>query len=81
MENNGKKICAWCDQPFTPTPECGCYCPECCDDDYDDGKDQDFYEEQRERELERKASFCECGAWQFSKTGVIHVADCCCGAE
>jgi len=45
-------------------------------------QDDDFYQEQRERELEERAANCECGAWQMAKNGeVIHVADCCCGAE
>jgi len=48
----------------------------------DDRRDEDFYQEQRERELEERAANCECGAWQMAKNGeVIHVADCCCGAE
>ena len=55
-----------------------------CEDCYceDDGKDEDFYIEQRERELEERAGNCTCGAWQMTDKGeVIHVADCCCGAE
>jgi hypothetical protein len=52
------------------------------DDDDDDGRDEEFYQEQRERELEERAGNCSCGAWQITKSGtVIHVADCCCGAE
>lgn len=55
-------------------------CRHC--DEEDDGKDEDFYEKQRERELEERAACCTCGAWQMTDNGqVIHVADCCCGAE
>lgn len=60
------------------------YCPY-CEDEYE-REDEDDYrermEEQRLEELAERASFCKCGAWQFAKDGsVIHVADCCCGAE
>ena len=41
--------------------------------------DEDYYEEQRERDIEQKLSECECGAYQLSKKGeLIKVADCCC---
>lgn len=57
------------------------------DEDYfyeEDGyyDDSDYWEEKRNNELEERASYCTCGAWQQLKTGeVVHVADCCCGAE
>lgn len=59
-------------------------CPY-CEDEYE-REDEDDYrermEEQRLEELAERASFCKCGAWQFAKDGsVVHVADCCCGAE
>ena len=57
------------------------FCPA-CEDDEDNGKDEDFYHEQHESRMELRAASCECGAWQMTKTGeVVHVADCCCGAE
>lgn len=53
------------------------------EEDEDDGRD--WEEEEREREYEElaeRASSCKCGAWQFNKKGdVVHIADCCCGAE
>lgn len=40
------------------------------------------YDEQRERKEEEIAGNCKCGAWQFTPNrNIIHVADCCCGAE
>jgi hypothetical protein len=59
-------------------------CGECLDDDdYEDAEDyRDRMEEQRFEELAERAALCKCGAWQFAKNGeVVHVADCCCGAE
>ncbi len=40
----------------------------------------DWEDEQIERDLQR-AGDCKCGAWQFSSGKIIHVADCCCGAD
>jgi len=53
------------------------------DDDYDDDywDDYDDWEERREEELQERAAYCTCGAWQNTPSGVVHVADCCCGAE
>lgn len=53
------------------------------DDIFDDDlHDDDYYWEREQEELQQRAMDCECGAWQILKTGVvIHVADCCCGAE
>lgn len=53
------------------------------DDDYE-FDEEDWREEQEERrqeELAMRAAMCTCGAWQMGKSGVVHVADCCCGAE
>lgn len=51
------------------------------DEDYDAEDDDDAEERAYEEDAER-ASNCKCGAWQFDKKGnVIHVADCCCGAD
>lgn len=48
------------------------------DDDEDDGEDcQERWEEERFERL----SQCTCGAWQVVNWELIHVADCCCGAE
>ena len=53
------------------------------DEDYDDDYyDDDYYWERIEEELQERAYNCTCGAWQITKSGeVVHVADCCCGAE
>lgn len=55
------------------------------EDDFDCQSEEDFEEDRAEREYEKQAEVaatCKCGAWQFNKKGdVIHVADCCCGAE
>lgn len=59
-------------------------CRECgCDLDEDDSEDYyERWEEQRAEELAERAASCKCGAWQFAKDGaVVHVSDCCCGAE
>ena len=51
------------------------------DDDDDDWDEDDWREKEYEDDVERAES-CTCGAWIFNKKGdVIHVADCCCGAE
>ena len=48
------------------------------DMDEDDSEDcQERYEEERFERL----SQCTCGAWQVVNWELIHVADCCCGAE
>lgn len=72
------------------------FCPYCgklinddycdCDDDWEKEFDEDMWREEREEkeyeEMAERAANCKCGAWQFAKDGsVIHVADCCCGAE
>lgn len=72
------------------------YCPYCgklrdddycdCDDEWEDDYDEDDWreemEERKAEELAERAANCKCGAWQFAKDGsVVHVADCCCGAE
>lgn len=58
-------------------------CEDCRDDNHDDS--EDYYQDWLDRELEEKAILadnCKCGAWLFDKNGVVvHVADCCCGAE
>ena len=60
------------------------YCPY-CEDEYEREDEEDYrerMEEQRLEELAERAALCKCGAWQFAKDGsVVHVADCCCGAE
>lgn len=81
---------------FLYCPECGTrlsekeqqneYCTTCHEDfSYDDvdiEDERERYLEQREEEMAMLAASCKCGAWQFAKDGrVIHVADCCCGAE
>lgn len=50
------------------------------DDDYWEYYD-DWLEERREEELLERAAYCTCGAWQNGPNGVVHVADCFCGAE
>ena len=71
--------CFYCGEALTENEHGIC---RYCDEEEDDGKDEDFYTEQRERELEERAANCTCGAWQMTSKGeVIHVADCCCGAE
>ena len=76
------RSCVSCGEEFLSKYK-AIFCPYCEDEEFeDDGRDEDFYQEQRERELEERAANCECGAWQMTKNGdVIHVADCCCGAE
>lgn len=77
------RSCVLCNETFSGKDK-AIFCPRCEDEDWDDddGRDDDFYQEQRERELEERAANCDCGAWQMTKNGeVIHVADCCCGAE
>lgn len=75
------RSCVSCGEDFISKDK-AIFCPYCEDEDWDDGRDDDFYQEQRERELEERAANCSCGAWQMTKNGeVIHVADCCCGAE
>lgn len=59
-------------------------CPS-CEDRIDNEDTEDFYErqmEQKQEELAIRALSCKCGAWQLTKdNSVIHIADCCCGAE
>ena len=77
------RSCVSCGEQFMGEQK-AIFCPYCESEEFedDDGRDEDFYQEQRERELEERASNCSCGAWQMAKNGeVIHVADCCCGAE
>jgi uncharacterized Zn finger protein (UPF0148 family) len=81
---------------FTICPECGVvlssqeseaeYCNNCGEDfsyeDFDEDDWREEMEERRQEELAERAALCKCGAWQFAKNGsVVHVADCCCGAE
>lgn len=82
IAHNVMRSCVLCNETFS-SKEKAFFCPQCEDEEFeDDGRDEDFYQEQRERELEERAANCECGAWQMAKNGeVIHVADCCCGAE
>jgi hypothetical protein len=54
--------------------------------EWEDDDDEDYFEraqEQRDEERALLAATCKCGAWRFSldKTQVLHMADCCCGAE
>ncbi len=63
------------------------YCEDCFraiyyDDEDDDEDYYDDWQERHEEELAERAASCKCGAWQIAKDGsVVHVADCCCGAE
>jgi uncharacterized Zn finger protein (UPF0148 family) len=76
-------ICYDCGKEFKVSDN-EIYCPY-CQDEIDNEDSEDYRErelEQRENELAERAATCKCGAWQFAKDGsVIHVADCCCGAE
>ena len=76
------KFCCECGRKHNEESESP-FCPPCeASFDKDDSFDEDYYIEQRENELAERAAMCKCGAWQFAKDGtVIHVADCCCGAE
>lgn len=76
------KFCCECGRKHNEESESP-FCPPCeASFDEDDSFDEDYYIEQRENELAERAAMCKCGAWQFAKDGtVIHVADCCCGAE
>lgn len=57
-------------------------CEEKEDDDYDNSMDEEDREEAEWEERCELAATCKCGAWIFNKNGdVVHVADCCCGAE
>jgi uncharacterized Zn finger protein (UPF0148 family) len=77
------RSCVSCGEEFLSKYKKAIFCPYCEDEEFeDDGRDEDFYQEQREMELGQRAANCKCGAWQMAKNGeVIHVADCCCGAE
>jgi len=47
----------------------------------DDWEDEREYDEDDFDEYDGRYN-CKCGAWQTSNTGkLIHIADCCCGAE
>lgn len=48
--------------------------------DYDEDDSEDCRERWEEERFER-LSQCTCGAWQVVNWELIHVADCCCGAE
>ena len=48
--------------------------------DYDEDDSEDCRERWEEERFER-LSQCTCGAWQVVNWALIHVADCCCGAE
>ena len=80
-------ICPECGQVLSAKESQAEYCNNCGEDfSHDDEFDiEDWREEQEERkqeELAERAANCTCGAWQFAKDGsVVHVADCCCGAE
>lgn len=50
------------------------------EDDEDDYDDRDDYDDDEFDEYDSRYG-CVCGAWQVGKSGLIHVADCCCGAE
>jgi hypothetical protein len=46
----------------------------CLEDDWEDDWEDDF--------AIQNALNCKCGAWSFDKyNSVIHISDCCCGAE
>jgi hypothetical protein len=61
----------------TPNGCTGCGCEDDEDDEW-----EEYEKEWREEQRAEYASTCRCGAWQFdSKGNVVHVADCCCGAE
>lgn len=79
-------ICPECGQVLSPKESQVEYCNNCGEDfSYDDFDEDDWREEMEERrqeELAERAAMCKCGAWQFAKDGsVVHVSDCCCGAE
>jgi hypothetical protein len=44
-------------------------------DEYND-IDDDFYDDELEHSHE--AEHCHCGAYKWTKTGWLHVSDCCC---
>lgn len=48
--------------------------------DYDEDDSEDLQEQWEEERFDR-LSQCTCGAWQVVNWELIHVADCCCGAE
>jgi hypothetical protein len=51
-------------------------------DDYDLDLWLEDEKEREEEELVERAATCRCGAWIKTDGGrVIHVSDCCCGAE
>lgn len=74
------RTCHYCGSGLTKNEEARGICDD-CEYGEDDGMDEYFYIEQREKELEERAMNCSCGAWQNIKGRIVHVADCCCGAE
>ena len=50
------------------------------DDDSMEDDSEDCYERYMEERLYR-LSTCTCGAWQVVNWELVHLADCCCGAE
>ena len=82
MENiDQPRRCVYCKVQLSQREYLRGVCDE-CEYGEDDGKDEDFYREQHEREMEERVWNCTCGAWQQTANGtIIHVADCCCGAE
>lgn len=49
--------------------------------DADDELNDDWDDEDEGDIEDTIAANCRCGAWIFGKSGVLHVADCICGAE
>lgn len=80
MENIEKRLADLEERVKFLSNDYGC---DYSDDQLDEEGDEPEidWEERREREEAELALNCKCGAWQFSNGGVIHVADCCCGAE
>jgi hypothetical protein len=76
------KNCIECGIELTIRDQSSMCCKACR---YGNEDEDDYYErqqEEKENELAERATSCDCGAWQFANDGsVIHVADCCCGAE
>jgi hypothetical protein len=87
VENMSYTICPECSKHLSDHEQRNEYCHECgeCwdgEDDFDEDDWREEMEERRQEELAERAALCKCGAWQFAKNGsVVHVADCCCGAE
>ena len=53
---------------------------DCCCEFYDE-EEYEAIEEAEEERLMDIAMRCTCGAWRNINGKVLHLADCCCGAE